>query len=84
MAVSRELPFKEEITTERSMDRQMTQTRKARFFLAPHTALDVLRADPAFARILAEGWSEIRHEIEQIGDQTWITVFFNRPVPALS
>lgn len=64
------------------MDRQMTQSRKARFFLAPETALDVLRADPAFARILAEGWSEVSHETEQIGDQTWVTVFFNRPVPA--
>jgi len=64
------------------MDRQKTQSRKARFFLASETDLDVLRADPVFARILAEGWSEIRHETEQIGDQIWVTVFFTRLLSA--
>ncbi len=61
--------------------RPMAQSRKARFVIARETDLDVLRAEPSFASILVEGWSEARHETESVGEQIWVTVFFTRPAP---
>ncbi len=62
--------------------REMAQSRKARFVIARETDLDVLRADPAFASILAEGWNETHHETETVGERIWVTIFFTRPTPA--
>jgi len=61
--------------------REMAQSRKARFVITRETGLDALRADPAFASILAEGWREAHHETETVGERIWVTIFFTRPTP---